>query len=257
MKLSVPSLLLILLLSSFGNDGAWLTEKHESYSLLYTDIDKPDVPSYSSIFDNGTSGVEKFFGLKYKSSFSIYIHPGRRSLDSAWRKDWNMPDFRSECWMVASGTASKLDIIAPKSWTTEACEHKYSETIKTQQLITHELVHVFHGQRNMSPDFSNTEGIDWLVEGLATYASGQCDSSRMDGVKRALADGKVPARLDDFWTGNMKYGLSGSMVKFIDNKYGRAKLIELLKFNKKSDVLLSLKTTEVELMEGWKKYLAS
>lgn len=157
--------------------------------------------------------------------------------------------------MVASGVATKLDMISPKMWDTEACEHIYKETMKTQKLITHELVHVYHGQLCVSPDFSNTEGIDWFVEGLATYASGQCDSLRIAEIKNAIFDDKIPKSLDNFWTGKLKYGLSGSMVMYIDNKYGRIKLKELLPLNKKTEMLSMLNTTESELLTGWKNYM--
>ena len=157
--------------------------------------------------------------------------------------------------MVASGIASKLDMISPKRWDKESCEHIYSETKKTQQLITHELIHVYHGQHNSSPDFSNAEGIDWFVEGLATYASGQLDSLRITKIKEAISQNKIPENLNDFWKGNLKYGLSGSIVKYIDEKYGRKKLIALLPFNNKSDLLSALNTKETELINEWKKYI--
>ena len=159
--------------------------------------------------------------------------------------------------MVASGTAARLDMISPKAWDKEACEHKYSETEKTQQLITHELVHVYHGQQNTSPDFSNTEGIDWFVEGLATYASGQCDADKIAMVKKAIADGKIPASLDKFWTGKIKYGLSGSVVMFIDHQYGRDKLKELLPLNRKMQIFSALKISEEDFLLKWKEYMQS
>jgi hypothetical protein len=99
------------------------------------------------------------------------------------------------------------------------------------------------------------EGLDWFVEGLATYASGQCDSLRILEVKSAISENKIPNGLNDFWTGKLRYGLSASVVMFLDKKYGRAKLIELLPFNKKADVLSALKTTEPELLVEWKKYI--
>jgi hypothetical protein len=117
------------------------------------------------------------------------------------------------------------------------------------------LVHVFHGQLNVSPDFSNTEGIDWFVEGLATFASGQCDALKISEVKKAIEDNKIPESLDNFWTGKVKYGLSGSVVMFIDHKYGRTQLKELLPLNKKLQILSVLKTTESELLNEWKKYI--
>jgi hypothetical protein len=159
--------------------------------------------------------------------------------------------------MVASGVAGKLDLISPKLWDSIACDHVYAKTKSTQQLITHELVHVFHAQLNASPDFSNTEGIDWFVEGLATFASGQCDTTRITQVKKAITENKIPKGLDNFWTGNIKYGLSGSVVLFIDHKYGRNKLKELLPLNKKMQILSALKISEATMLKEWKEYVAN
>jgi len=176
-------------------EGNWIKEKHKGYNLLYTSVDKSNNKAYKQLVDNGIASVKKFFHSSYKKSFDIFIHPSRNSLDSTWKKDWNMPGFNSECWMVASGVAGRLDMISPKLWDKEACEHIYAETLHTQQLITHELVHVYHGQWNVSPDFSNAEGIDWFVEGLATYTSGQCGSSRIKEIKKAIAENKNPGNL--------------------------------------------------------------
>ena len=233
----------------------WITEKHNGFNLLYTLTDEKSNAEYAMLVENGMVSAKTFFNSSYNKQFDVYIHPDRHSLYSTWQKDWNMPAFKSECWMVASGIATRLDVISPRRWDKEACEHVYAETKKTQLLITHELIHVYHGQLNTSPDFSNVDGIDWFVEGLATYASGQCDSLRISEVKTAISDNKIPNGLDNFWTGKLKYGLSGSVVMFIDNKYGRAKLIELLPFNKKADILSTLKTTESELLAEWNKYI--
>lgn len=236
-------------------DGAWNVVQQRGYKLLSRNIDKSSRQEYAVLFDNGIQAVGKFFGDSYKSQFDIAVHPNRQSLDRQWQKDWKMPDFKSECWMVASGVAHRLDLISPKRWDSESCEHKYSDTRKTQQLITHELFHVYHGQRNPSPDFSDFEGLDWFAEGLATYASGQCDSARMAEVKSALSAGKTPRGLDGFWTGQLRYGLSGSMVSFIDERYGRSKLKELLKYNTRRNVIEALGTTETELLSGWATYV--
>jgi hypothetical protein len=233
----------------------WSTEKHAGYNLVYQSVDRVNLKEYTPMVEKGMQITQAFFNGKYKTGFDVLIHPNRHSMDSTWQKDWKMPDFKSECWMVASGVANKLDMISPKHWDKEACEHVYSESRKTQQLITHELIHVYHGQLNASPDFTNVEGIDWFVEGLATFASGQCDSKRMEEVKKALTANQLPTDLDHFWTGNLKYGLSGSMVMYIDEHFGRAKLKQLLPYNKKSEILLALQTTEIELVKNWRQYL--
>jgi hypothetical protein len=233
----------------------WISERQKNYELHYTQTDKRNKREYLSIIKKGFSSVSLFFESHFQREFDIYIHPSRQSLDSTWQRDWKMPDFKSECWMVASGTALKLDMISPKIWDKVACEHNYAESAMTQRLITHELVHVFHGQANASPDFSNTEGIDWFVEGLATYASGQCDSSKIADVKKSIFANKVPKSLDNFWAGNLKYGLSGSLVMYIDKNCGRQKLKELLPFNKKSEILQALNITETELLTRWTNYV--
>jgi hypothetical protein len=251
--LILSSALLFISWKTFQN--IWLTEKHKGYTLFYTSIDKQNKKEYNKFVENGITSVKTFFHSSYTKEFNVYIHPNRNSLDSTWQKDWDMPNFKSECWMVASGVDRKLDMISPKLWDKEACEHIYSETNKTQNLITHELVHVYHGQQNISPDFSDTEGIDWFVEGLATFASGQCDSIRIKEVKKAIDNNTIPKSLDNFWTGKIKYGLSGSVVMFIDHKYGRVKLKELLHLNKKAAIFSILKTTESEFLDDWKKYI--
>ena len=246
----------MLILSSWDiNYNHWLAEKHKSYQFFYTAADKTNKKVYNSFITTGITDVRSFFGAAYKKPFDVFVHPDRHSLDSTWQHDWKMPEFKSECWMVASGVSHRLDMISPMKWDKEACEHIYAETKKTQQLITHELIHVFHGQQNASPDFSDADNIDWFVEGLATYASGQCDSSRIAEVKKAIAGNSIPKTLDNFWKGKLKYGISGSVVKYIDFKYGRNKLSQLLPFNKKTEILAALSVTEKELLDSWKIYI--
>lgn len=245
----------ILLLSWRSLPNIWIQENYKDYTIYYNASDKENMQEYNHLINNGIAAVGQFFNDKYVAKFNIYIHPDRNSLDSTWQKDWNMPDFKSDCWMVASGTATQFDLISPKNWITEACEHNYLETEKTQKLITHELFHVYHGQLNVSPDFSKTEGIDWFIEGLATYASGQCDSIRISDVKTAIENNNIPQNLDEFWTGRLRYGLSGTVVMFIDYKYGRTKLKEILFLQNKTNIMLTLNTTETELLREWKNYV--
>jgi len=222
----------------------WKKHTEKGYSLYYTASDEPAMES-----------VVNFFGGSYLHPFDVYIFPGRKMMDSVWRKDWGLPNFKSECWMVASGIGQKIDILSPARWKAESCEHDVDDQTETQHLITHELFHVYHGQINASHDFSDVDGIDWFVEGLATYGSGQCDQARVAAVKKGIADHTIPLNIEKFWTGNMKYGLSGTLVLYIDKIYGRDKLKSLLHYNKKSQILEALAVEESALLDGWKNYL--
>lgn len=249
-------LLVCLLLYTAVTAGEWSARRQKKYTLYYTAADAGQRKEYCRLLNKGIKNTEQFFGHRFSRRFAVYVHPGRVSLDSTWRTDWNMPGFQPECWMVASGVAKRLDLLSPLQWARAACEHQFSDRLKTQQLLTHELVHVYHGQHNASPDFSITEGMDWFIEGLATYVSGQCDSLRLAEVRKAVAEKKTPAVLDKFWTGKLRYGLAGSMVMYIDRHYGREKLIALLSFNKKSEVLTALNISETDLIRGWLKFMS-
>ncbi|NOS91323.1 MAG: hypothetical protein HOP30_05340 [Cyclobacteriaceae bacterium] len=256
LRLALTIFFTLIIFSSFSPTD-WKTEKRSGYLVRYTQEDEATRATYISLFDQGKKAVQAFFNKSYRAEFEVNIHPNRLSMDTQWQTDWKMPDFKSECWMVASGVATKLDLLSPARWKEEACEHVYEDKEKTQSLITHEMVHVFHGQWNKSPDFSEVEQMDWWVEGLATYASGQCDQQRIGDVKRALAEDKVPATLDKFWSGKNRYGLSGSVVMYIDQHYGRTKLLELLPLTKKPELLSELKISEEQLLADWKKFILS
>jgi hypothetical protein len=233
----------------------WIRESHKGYTIFYKAEQQPEMPVYFRFIEEGKKTVESFFAEAYKAPFAVYIHSNRGSLDTQWQKDWQMPEFKSECWMVASGTAEKLDMIAPSKWKEQACDHDPSNTEETARLICHELFHVFHGQINPDHDFSDVENLDWLVEGFATYASGQCDEARLKKVKTAIEENKVPASLNEFWKGPLKYGLSGSVMIYIEKQYGKKKVRELLAYTKKTEVLNALGTDEAALLEGWKKMM--
>lgn len=259
MKLSktTPVLLFLLpfVLCFTTPNHPWKHKNQKRFTLFFTSEDESYTKEYRKLVTKGIKTTKTFFKSNFVTDFEVYVHPNRASLDSTWQKDWAMPEFKSECWMVASGVAKRLDVISPKKWNTESCEHNYENELQKQQLITHELIHVYHGQQNKSPDFSDTDNIDWFVEGLATYASGQCDKTRIDEVKKLITEDKQPKTLNNFWKGKSKYGISGSMAMFIDFKYGRTKINALLKFNNATDILNTLNTTESDLIKEWKNYM--
>lgn len=155
--------------------------------------------------------------------------------------------------MVASGIAYRLDILSPRVWPTQACEHDSNDEEATRKLILHELIHVYHGQHNPSPTFDNIENIDWLVEGIAIYACGQLDTARYDRAKNTIIKGEGPVLLANIFKGEHRYGYSGSMIKFIDDTYGREVLNQLVGLTKADEVLAVLAISEEELIDQWRR----
>lgn len=237
-----------------GDSILWITNKHTAYSLQYSEPDKPIIHQIENNLQNGISEIKKFFGNEFPSAMEVYIFPNRAGLNEQWRKDWNMPDFNSECWMVASGVAKRLDILSPQSWKQEACEHNGNDSNEVLQIITHELTHVYHAQFCANHTFDGMDDYAWLIEGLSTYVSGQLTWAKIQSVKEQLAAGKSPEVLVDFWKGEIRYQQAGSFVKYIDEKYGREKLFDLLKLTTLEEMMKTLGTTEKELVTGWKDF---
>jgi hypothetical protein len=124
-----------------------------------------------------------------------------------------------------------------------------------RRLLTHELVHVFHGQYNPSSDFLEVEGIDWFVEGLATFASGQLEEEHVGAARAALESGAGPRDLATAWTGRYRYGVCGSLVAFVDREWGRAVLVELLEETNGARLLERLGVSETELLARWREWV--
>jgi len=223
----------------------------KSYHIHYDSIDNRQAKQIESWLNHGKKDIEEFFSKGFEKQFDVYIFSERDSLDKQWQTDWNIPNFKSECWMVASGIAHRLDILSPRIWKTQACEHDNNDTIATKKLIIHELVHVFHGQNNPSPTFEYIENIDWFVEGLAVYASGQLNDGRLERAMSHILNTGEPTKLADIWKGEHKYGLAGSIVKYIDEKFGREILVELITFPKVTQILDTLSISEKELINEW------
>jgi hypothetical protein len=67
--------------------------------------------------------------------------------------------------------------------------------------------------------------------------------------------GQYPKSLDDFWKGNDRYGLSGSMVAYIDGLNGRKMIVALLPMTRKQALLEKLGTTETQLINAWAEWV--
>jgi len=232
-----------------------IEDVEQKYILNYSNSDSNIQSEISGYIDNGINNIESFFEKPFNHQFEVHLFPNRNELDKQWQKDWNMPEFKSQCWMVASGTAMRLDILSPQVWSTEACEHSYENKAKLEKLIYHELVHVYQGQNNPNPDFEGMDKIGWFLEGIAVYASGQLDEERISRAKEALELDKIPAKLENIWSGNYRYATAGSLVYYIDEKYGRKKTFELLAFTSEQQILESLNISQDELLMNWKAFL--
>src|SRR5436853_2742391 len=131
--------------SLFAADDSlhWTKKQNSSFTLYYTSADSAIVSAIEKDLGVGTKTVTGFFHSPFPQKYEVYIFPNRNELDKQWSSDWGGPNFRSQCWMVASGVANRLDILSPLCWKKDACEHNAADSIEVQKIITHELVHVY------------------------------------------------------------------------------------------------------------------
>jgi hypothetical protein len=196
--------------------------------------------------------IESFFGAPFPDPIHFKLVANREDFDKALAKF----DIRqSQCWMVGMGTADLIVVLSPQAWAKQACEHAVTDKEATRRLVAHELIHVYHGQFNASRDFTGMDDLDWFVEGVAVFGSGQLTSQRLKEARDAEALGQAPVSLSKVWTGPNRYGFAGSLVQYIDSRWGRATTIRLLKVQTTAEALTLLGTNEDTLVNGWRTSL--
>lgn len=251
--LVVPPLLLASCRSGSSKPVAAL-ERAAPYALVTPSEDASLRAELEPLLLSAVARVETWFGGPFAHSFQVTVCPHRADFDASFPPEWGLT--KSECWMVATGVGDALTLLSPRAWTREACEHDPADTAELARLLAHELTHVYHGQQNPSPDFVDVTGIDWFVEGLAVLVSGQLESGQLASAREALAAGQEPKSLARAWSGKYRYGVSGSLVAFVEREFGRARVLELLGATSGEELLAALGWSETELLERWHADLA-
>jgi hypothetical protein len=213
-------------------------------------IDAETVARLDPLVRAAVVDVERFFGAAFARSFTLTVLPDRAAFSDSFPPEWGLGE--TQCWMVAAGVADGVRLLSPRVWKSEACEHDPADARHVRNVLAHELVHVYHAQHNPSPDFTGVAGIDWFVEGLATFASGQLEEPGLLRARDALASGAGPSTLATAWTGRYRYGVSGSLVAFLDRELGRARIVEGLAATSGEELLATLGLDETTLLERWR-----
>lgn len=202
-----------------------------------------------ALAEDGAANVTHFFGHRFPRAIDLTMVPARAAFDAAIPAKFGMTP--TQCWMVGMGVADGMLLLSPSAWAKDACEHNAADRTELARLITHELTHVYHGQHNASGDFTGEDDLAWFIEGVAVLASGQLDGKRMDEIRAAAAAGKLPAKLDDVWTGKLRYAAAGSLARYVDARWGRPTTFRLLRARTTREALAMLRISEPALLAGW------
>jgi hypothetical protein len=198
--------------------------------------------------------IQRFFGASFPDPIHFQVAPNRPAFDKAVAK---FGVGATECWMVGLGTADLMVLLSRSAWTKQACDHDPNDLPTVRQLIAHELIHVYHGQFNSTRDFTGIEDLDWFIEGLAVFGSGQLTEDRVGAMQKAVVADQFPTSLSKVWTGPNRYGFAGSLARHVDLTWGRATTVRLLKVRSTAEALALLGTTETDLLQAWRLSIVS
>jgi hypothetical protein len=152
--------------------------------------------------------LNRFFGLKWKRDLPrVFIINDRATIDALYGK-------KTERWIVGFSDGRYVFALDNDSMEKESL-HRRRSPKEYASLINHELCHAFFNKM--------TGGVTkpkWLNEGLAIYTSGQIKSK--------------PTKFEEFLKyysqgGKGIYSEAGYAVKILTEKFGKPKLLRLVK----------------------------
>jgi hypothetical protein len=161
------------------------------------------------IYEDSMSELDSFFELGWKYNRpNVFLVPDRKTIDAL--NGEKTPD-----WFVGWAKGTAIYLLSKENLKKES-SHKYSDE-EYSRFLKHELAHCF---THVISNFSQKPV--WLNEGISIYLSGQ------------LKFKNKPEKLNKFLDlNNFKekgtYSESGFAVEFLVKKYGKEKLLELLK----------------------------
>ena len=162
-------------------------------------------------YNEAMADLDQFFGINWiENRPHIYILPDRKAFD-AFR------GMQTPRWMVGFGSRGMNGVyLLDRANFEKESENTYSEE-RYAALLKHELTHCFTDILTKSYRYPI-----WLMEGLAIYLSDQ-----LQWRKRSEKFSKFLNSFDQQREG--VYSESGFIVKVLIEKYGKEKMIELLK----------------------------
>lgn len=179
--------------------------------MIFTIKSKKD-NSLQKAYIKSMKELNEFFELNWtKNKPKLFLVENRETINKLMSQN-------TQDWIV--GWTSNLDIyiLNKENYEKESC-HKYSKE-EYENLIKHELIHCF--TQTYTKNYNKQTKPNWLWEGIAIYLSNQNKTM------------KKPRLLKEFLkfyskSGSKVYYESGFAIEFLVKKYGKQKILKLLK----------------------------
>jgi len=168
-------------------------------------IQSTENPTIEKMYERSIEELSDFFNLNWrKNRPKIFLVKDRKTITDLWN---------GKIKSYPNGWVDNLDIYILDN---ENSEEEY------YKLIKHELTHAF--TQVVADIYDKPISPDWLWEGIALYIAGQNDPKQ------------IPEKFEnflDFYEQDMEstgvYDEAGFAVKFLAEKFGKEKLLNLIK----------------------------
>lgn len=170
---------------------------------------------YKKIYTQSIRELEAFFGIRLRAPRpSVYLAADRITID-------RLAGRKTPGWMIGWIDGRKVYVLSAKNFERYST-HKYSPG-RYYRLMKHELAHIYYHELS-----GGVNGPDWLWEGTAMHVAGQVEPE----------DGSF--KFKDFLrfykkTGPGVYNEAGYAVEFLVKKYGKSRLLRLIRSLDKAD----------------------
>ncbi|MFA5061497.1 MAG: hypothetical protein WC494_04265 [Candidatus Pacearchaeota archaeon] len=178
-------------------------------------ISKIEDSKLDEVYETSMKELDSFFELGWKYNRpNLVLVPDRKTINSLKGKE-------TEEWVVGWTNGNTVYMLSDKNYETES-NHKYSDE-EYFALLKHELAHCFS---HIISGFCQKP--IWLLEGLSIFLSGQ--------LKLRPKPEKYSKFIEFYEKGGKGvYSESGFAVEFLVQKYGKQKILQLLKKAKESN----------------------
>lgn len=223
--------------------------------VIFTDRDENVVGETYDAAVSAVRSVLRYFGLKLEFPLiNLFIVPSRKEYDRFVAHLTRVP---TDKWRLGQPQGHDFYLISPNSYPADvsanyldsegACDRGMYKSF-----IKHEIVHMV--EELISPMGAMELRPQWWGDGLAVYITGQYrDRITSKCMKRDLAAGKIPGI--DGLKGGPAYIWGWSLVRYIEKRFGRKKILEILQTTCEQDIPGLLKLGKKALERDWQKSL--
>jgi len=233
----------------------YLSLKNDRIEVYYLERDRTFAEDTASSLMNAASKLAEYFEVNEPLPFiRAILAPDRDAFDVLVADLLGVQIERpSDPRRIAQPQETDIVLLSPSAYATQSTYSYVPDDF--QRMATHELVHVV--QELLSPGIE--ESPLWWDEGLAVYLSNQWQHMGQfrfrEPVIESIRDGQAPTLSAIQTDHSLAYEFGWTLVRFIEQKKGKAAIVRVVKQMKDGDVFTALGVDAVSFQEAWQEWL--